>query len=155
MQSPHAAVVAFCGEQRAGIVGDTFHADLRFRRAALPVPSNARARARPSLSSAGVNAPWTRSQAASPRRPASIRNRRDAVAANHPLKVSPLSCAARSIATASSGERETERFVLLAMLDGSTGSRTRCTSRRSVARLHCAGTLVRFRVENEPGLAAC
>jgi hypothetical protein len=38
------------------------------------------------------------------------------VSASHPLKVSPRSAAARSIATANSGESETDRFVRRAML---------------------------------------
>ncbi len=102
----------------------------------------ARARASPSASSSGERGPCSFSQTASPRRPASRRSRCVAVSASHALKLVPSVAAALSIASASSGGRDTDRFARRAVADdGSTGGRTGSAAEPPVVRHpHSEGT---------------
>jgi hypothetical protein len=113
VQGPHSAIVPVCGDERAGVVGDTVH-DAR-RRDELVRPRIARARASPSASSVAVSGPLSCSHSAMPRRPASIRSRCAAVSAIQALTVVPSAVAAASIASASSGGSEIDRFCRTAM----------------------------------------
>ena len=73
-------------------------------------PRSSRARARPSASSFSVRGPASASHAATPRRPASRRRRREAVSVIQALKVEPDSVAASSIALANSEGNDTDRL---------------------------------------------
>ena len=78
-------------------------------------PRSSRARARPSASSFSVSGPASPSHAATPRRPASRRRRREAVSVIQALKVEPDSVAASSIALANSEGNDTDRLSRCAM----------------------------------------
>lgn len=120
MKGPHPPVIALRRDQRAGVVGDPAHnyaerfCELRLAGARL---SRARARASPSSSSASVSAPCSTSHSATARRPSSNRSRWAATSASHALKEVPSASAARSIASASLGGNEMERFDRCAMRD--------------------------------------
>jgi hypothetical protein len=91
-------------------------------------PRSSRARARPSASSFSVSGPASASHAATPRRPASRRRRREAVSVIQALKVEPDSVAASSIALANSGGNDTDRLSRCAidrMVVQSVGHSTR------------------------------
>ena len=88
-------------------------------------PSRALARARPSASSSDVSGPCSCSHSEMARRPASKRSRCEAASTSQALNVVPLWAAACSIASASWGGKETDRFTRWAIgSQGSTSGRT-------------------------------
>jgi hypothetical protein len=105
-------VVPFTSDEGASVVGDpATYAD----RSADDRPRSSRTRAEPSASSFSVDGPAPASHAATPRRPASRRRRREAVSVIHALKVEPDAVAASWIALASSGGNDTDRLSRCAM----------------------------------------
>ena len=87
MAGPQAAFPPVCGDESAGVVGDTHHAVRR--RELVPVrrarPAAAAAHSSASASSFGVNPPWSCSNWLTAARPARIVNSFLAVSASHAL----------------------------------------------------------------------